>query len=101
MKLVVFAFLLLAMMIPEASAQYIGPYSQTLPSGQAPNQGQTYRGQLGGNPYDPNSINNPYGRYGNPYSPDSIRNPYGAGNPYSPTSPNNPYGRGMSIYSDD
>jgi hypothetical protein len=27
---------------------------------------------------------NPYGRYGNPYSPDSLNNPYGAGNPYNP-----------------
>jgi len=85
-------------MATEVAAQYAGPYGQQMPNQR---QGQTYRGQLGGNPYDPNSISNPYGRYGNPYSPDSIKNPYGAGNPYSPTSPNNPYGRGMSIYSDD
>ena len=45
------------------------------------------------NPYDPNSVNNPYGgmgvrtvltasiilmgRFGSPYSPDSVNNPYG------------------------
>ena len=101
MKLIASAFLLVALMVSEAVAQYVGPYGQRLPSGQEQRQGQTYRGQLGGNPYSPDSISNPYGRYGNPYSPDSIRNPYGAGNPYSPTGPNNPYGRGMSIYSDD
>jgi hypothetical protein len=52
----------------------------------------TYLGNFNSNPYDPNSIANPYGPYGNPYSPDSVTNPYGRyGNPYSPTSPNNPY----------
>lgn len=38
---------------------------------------------IAGCPYDPDCIDNPYGRYGSPYSPDSINNPYGAGNPYS------------------
>lgn len=51
-----------------------------------------YLGNLNSNQYDPNSVNNPYGRYGNPYSPDSINNPYGRyGSPYSPDSANNPY----------
>ena len=39
-------------------------------------QGQ-YLGNLSANPYDPNSVSNPYGRYGSRYSPDSINNPYG------------------------
>jgi hypothetical protein len=56
-----------------------------------------YRGNLNNNPYDPNSVSNPYGQYGSPYSPDSINNPYGAGNPYSPDSPSNPYGQGLII----
>ena len=43
-----------------------------------------YRGKLSTNPYDSDSIANPYGRHGNPYSPDSINNPYGTGNPYNP-----------------
>jgi hypothetical protein len=51
-----------------------------------------YRGKLSSNPYDPDSISNPYGRYGSRYSPDSINNPYGAGNPYRYDSPTNPYG---------
>jgi len=52
----------------------------------------TYLGTLSNNPYDPNSISNPYGRYGNPYSPDSVNNPYGKfGSPYSPYSATNPY----------
>jgi hypothetical protein len=51
-----------------------------------------YLGNLSTNPYDPNSVSNPYGQYGSPYSPDSINNPYGQyGSPYSPNSVNNPY----------
>ena len=51
-----------------------------------------YLGNLNGNQYDPNSVNNPYGQYGSRYSPDSINNPYGQyGSRYSPDSPNNPY----------
>ena len=43
-----------------------------------------YRGKLSSNPFDPDSVSNPFGRYGNPFSPDSINNPFGAGNPFSP-----------------
>jgi len=60
-----------------------------------------YRGKLSSNPYDPDSVSNPYGRYGSPYSPDSINNPYGAGSPYDPDSPTNPYGSGLIIIGDD
>ena len=34
-----------------------------------------YLGNLSANPYDPNSVANPYGRYGSRFSPDSINNP--------------------------
>ena len=52
----------------------------------------TYLGRLNANPYDPESVANPFGRYGSPYSATSIRNPYTTyGSPYSPISPNNPY----------
>lgn len=52
----------------------------------------TYLGNLSSNIYDPNSINNPWGRYGNPNSADSIWNPWGQyGNPNSPKSPWNPW----------
>jgi hypothetical protein len=48
-----------------------------------------YLGNLTNNPYDPNSISNPYGQYGSPYSDKSIHNQYGKyGSPYSPLSPN-------------
>lgn len=51
-----------------------------------------YLGTLSNNPYDPDSVSNPYGRYGSQYSPDSINNPYGQhGSRYSNQSPNNPY----------
>jgi hypothetical protein len=52
----------------------------------------TYLGNLSSNRFDPNSVNNPHGRYGSRYSSDSINNPYGKyGSRYSPYSPNNPY----------
>ena len=51
-----------------------------------------YLGKLSANPYDPDSISNPYGKYGSPYSPTSINNPYSQyGSQFSPISPNNPY----------
>jgi hypothetical protein len=57
----------------------------------APN-GQ-FLGNANRNPYDPNSIANPYGRYGSQYSPNSVNNPYGQyGNPYSQQY-SNPNGR--------
>lgn len=51
-----------------------------------------YLGRLSANPYDKDSISNPYGKYGSQYSQDSVNNPYGKyGSPYSPYSANNPY----------
>lgn len=51
-----------------------------------------YLGNLSSNPFDPDSVSNPFGRYGSPYSPESVNNPYGQyGSPYSPYSPWNPY----------
>ena len=57
----------------------IGPNGQSL-------------GILSANPYDPNSVANPYGRFGSRFSPDSINNPSGQwGSPYSPNSVTNPF----------
>jgi hypothetical protein len=54
-----------------------------------------FLGNLNNNPYDINSVANPYGRYGSRYSADSINNPYGIyGNPNSIKSPHNPYATG-------
>ncbi len=51
-----------------------------------------YLGTLSNNPYDQDSVSNPYGRYGSPYSQDSINNPFGQyGSQFSNDSPNNPY----------
>lgn len=51
-----------------------------------------YLGKLSANPYDQDSISNPYGKYGSPYSQNSVNNPYGTyGSPYSPYSATNPY----------
>ena len=85
---------------------YIPPVTLNVPQAMQPYQMHPYRpvvrqrgrylGNTSPNQYDPNSINNPYGRYGNPYSPDSIHNPYGAGNKFGPNM--NPYGPGMDLY---
>lgn len=49
-----------------------------------------YLGNTNANQLDPNSINNPLGKYGNQLSPDSMRNPMGQyGSQLSPVSPNN------------
>ena len=54
-----------------------------------------YLGNANPNPYDPNSVSNPYGEYGSKYSGKSINNRYGEhGNPYSAGSVNNPYSVG-------
>lgn len=60
-----------------------------------------YLGNLNSNQYDPDSVNNSYGRYGNRYSPESINNEYGQyGSKYSPDSPNNPYNTNPPIIID-
>jgi hypothetical protein len=56
-----------------------------------------YRGRSSANPYDPDSISNPHGRFGNPFSSESIHNPFGAGNPWRADSPTNPWGTGWKI----
>jgi hypothetical protein len=50
-----------------------------------------YLGNLNQNPYDPNSINNPYGA-GSRFKSDGVNNPYSKyGSPYSNHSTTNPY----------
>ena len=62
-----------------------------------------YLGRLSSNPYDSDSVSNPYGTYGSPYSSNSINNPYGTyGSPYSSKSTTNPYATDApKIYSSD
>ena len=61
-----------------------------------------YLGRLSSNPYDPDSVSNPYGRYGSKYSTDSINNPYGDyGSKYSDKSVNNPYATDAPVIIDD
>jgi len=60
-----------------------------------------YLGNLSNNPYDQNSVSNPYGEYGSPYSQDSINNPVEEyGSPYSDKSINNPYATNPPIIID-
>jgi hypothetical protein len=83
---------------PQPPGTFSNPYGNDATSPQLFDQGGNFRGNLNSNPYDPNSVANPYGRYGSPYSPDSVTNPYGSfGSPYATESPNNPYGQGLGI----
>jgi len=51
-----------------------------------------YLGTLSANPYEPESIANPYGLYGSQYSPLSVADQFGLyGSPYSNESANNQY----------
>jgi hypothetical protein len=64
-------------------------------------QSGKYLGTLSSNPYDQDSVSNPYGQYGSQYSQDSINNPYGEyGSPYSDKSINNPYATNPPIILD-
>jgi len=57
-----------------------------------------YLGNLNTNPYDANSVANPYGKFGSKYSPDSINNPYSKyGSVYSNSSATNPYATGAPV----
>ena len=116
---VILAIAVLTFFLTSASAQYMGNYTAnpyigpqvTYPSGTFTNPYGTsfnspklydnqggFHGNLNANPYDPNSVANPYGQYGSQYSPNSINNPYGAGSPYRYNSPTNPYGVGLGVY---
>jgi hypothetical protein len=83
---------------PQPPGTFNNPYGTDGNSPRAYDSQGNFRGNINSNPYDPNSVANPYGRYGSQYSPDSVNNPYGAGSPYRSDSPNNPYGTGMRVY---
>ena len=52
----------------------------------------TYLGSLDGNPFSPDSTENPFSVYGNEFDPDSLKNEFGEwGNPLSGSSPKNPF----------
>jgi hypothetical protein len=83
---------------PQPPGTFTNPYGNSSNSPRLYNDSGQFRGNLNTNPYDPDSVANPYGRYGSPYSQDSINNPYGQGSPYRQDSPFNPYGRGLRVY---
>lgn len=84
---------------PQLPGTFSNPYGGDAGSPKLYDNEGNFHGNLNSNPYDPNGVSNPYGRYGSPYSPDSVNNPYGQfGSQYSPQSPNNPYGTGMPVY---
>lgn len=73
----------IALVVVTINVQADGYYDNSYGSPQIYSQNGRYLGNLNSNPYDPNSVSNPYGRYGSPYSQQS---------------PNNPYGQGVQIY---
>jgi hypothetical protein len=84
--------------MPQPPGTFSNPYGNSFNSPKLYDNQGGYHGNLNANPYDSNSVANPYGRYGSPYSSGSINNPYGAGSPYQQNSPTNPYGQGMRVY---
>ncbi|SES66794.1 hypothetical protein SAMN05216412_101162 [Nitrosospira multiformis] len=104
MKKIMIALLPVAgLLIPALFAFLLSGIAQAEPPHLRDRETGKYLGNLSANPYDPDSVNNPYGRYGNPYSADSINNPYGQyGSRYSPDSANNPYATNPpAVYGDD
>lgn len=83
---------------PQPPGTFSNPYGNDFNSPKLYSPQGEFRGNLNSNPYDANSVANPYGRYGSRYSPDSVNNPYGAGSPYRQDSPTNPYGTGLEVY---
>ena len=79
--------------LAEKKSMFINPVNQNPNFAKSNNSVKgKYIGNLNSNPYDPNSISNPYGKHGSKYSTDSINNPYGKyGSKYSNQSVNNPY----------
>jgi hypothetical protein len=89
--------------IPALLALLVAGIVQAEPPHLRDRQTGKYLGNLSSNPYDANSVSNPYGRYGSEQSADSINNPYGQyGSRYSNDSPNNPYATNPpAIYGND
>jgi hypothetical protein len=84
---------------PRLPGTFTNPYGNSFTSPKLYDSQGNFHGDVNANPYDPDSITNPYGRYGSRYSPDSVNNPYGQfGSRYAPQSPNNPYGTGLPVY---
>lgn len=84
---------------PQPPGTFSNPYGNNSNSPKLYDRQGNFHGNLNNNPYDPNSVANPYGKFGSRYSPNSVKNPYGTyGSPYSPQSPSNPYGTGMPVY---
>ncbi len=84
MRILFLSFILTLGFSLPAQAQYS-------PGGKLYSSDGQYLGNVNNNQYDPNSINNPYGKYGSKYSPNSINNQFGKyGNKYSPNYVPNP-----------
>lgn len=80
-----------------AAPQRVNP--NTIPGGaNLYSQSGRYVGNTNPNQYDPNSINNQFGRYGSQFSPDSVNNQFGRyGSQFSPQSPTNQFGSGLKV----
>ena len=93
LTLICVAIMIVGLGISDSVAQTKKAKSTTSGSPALYDKSGNYLGNVNKNPYDPNSISNPYGTYGSPYSPKSVNNPYGTyGSPYSSEGVANPYG---------
>ena len=56
-----------------------------------------YLGDASSNPFDKDSVSNPFGKYGSHFEKDSVNNEFGQyGSPFSKDSVNNPFATGGS-----
>lgn len=62
---------------PQPANTFNYPYGNSSSPQLFNSQGQ-FRGKLNANPYDANSVANPFGQHGSRLSPYSINNPFGA-----------------------
>jgi hypothetical protein len=84
------ALMLIAVVIVLSFAGWIGEALADAPK--IYSQDGKYLGNLSANQFDPDSVNNEFGRYGSEFSPDSINNEFGRyGSEFSNESARNPY----------
>ncbi|MBH0204617.1 MAG: hypothetical protein HP498_02145 [Nitrospira sp.] len=86
--------------LDESSLEQLWPYGNPYGPASATNfepfKTSSSHGQnrLSQETYEPEWLNDPFGRYGSPYSPDPMNQRYDVGNLYSPGSPMHLYTRG-------
>jgi len=87
---------------PQPPGTFDNPFGNSSDSPQLYDSQGGFHGDLNSNPFDPDSVSNPFGQYGSQFSPDSINNQFSpAGSPFGADSPNNSFGQGMAVEGQD